>query len=63
MAFLKYISYLYLVVAGFFIYDGITKLQKDEPVVLSFLFAGAAIFMFFFRQNFQKKLENRDPKN
>jgi len=65
MAYLKYVSYLYLIMAGFFIYSGIMGLLENTTgkAILSFAFAGAAVFMFFFRRNFQKKFENREPKN
>ncbi|MDV6168962.1 hypothetical protein R1T16_11030 [Flavobacterium sp. DG1-102-2] len=58
MNYLKIVSYLYLVVAAFFAVDGILKIQKGEDCVISFLFAGLAVFMFFFRMRFAKKYPN-----
>lgn len=63
MGYLKYTQYVYLVFAIYFIYDGITKLNagNDTPW-LSFLIAGMAIFMFFFRRKFAKKYEDPNQK-
>jgi hypothetical protein len=58
MSYLKIVSYIYLAVAAFFIVDGILKIQKGEDCVISFLFAGLAVFMFFFRLRFAKKYSN-----
>jgi len=59
MVYLKYISYLYLAVAAFFIYGGITDIveKQNGHAVLSFIFAGAAVFMFFFRRWSQKRFQ------
>jgi hypothetical protein len=61
MGYMKYTQYVYLVFALYFIYDGITKLGagNDTPW-LSFIVAGMAIFMFFFRRRFLKKMEDRN---
>ena len=58
MSYLKVVSYIYLAVAAFFIVDGILRIQKGEDCVISFLFAGLAVFMFFFRMRFVKKYSN-----
>jgi ABC-type polysaccharide/polyol phosphate export permease len=63
MGYLKIVSYLYLVVAVFFIYDGIMKIKTEESYVLSFLFAGLAVFMFFFRMRFAKKMQDKKRDN
>jgi hypothetical protein len=64
MSYLKYTQYIYLVFAVFFIYDGITKWNDPEATpILSLLIAGLAVFMFFFRRNFAKKMEDRNKKN
>ena len=63
MGYLKIVSYLYLVVAVFFIYDGIMKINTEESYVLSFLFAGLAVFMFFFRMRFAKKMQDKKRDN
>jgi hypothetical protein len=64
MSYLKYTPYLYLVFAVYFIYDGVTKLNAaDATPWLSFIIAGLAIFMFFFRLKFAKKFEDRNKKS
>jgi len=59
MVYLKYISYLYLIMAGFFIYSGIAALiEKDNSnAIISFIFGGAAVFMFFFRRWSQGRMQ------
>jgi len=53
MGYLKYTQYVYILFAVFFIYDGIIKMNAgDEGYPLSFVIAGMAIFMFFFRRRF-----------
>lgn len=57
MKYLKIVSYVYLAVAVFFIVDAIIRIQANEDPVISFVFAGIAVFMFFFRMRFAKKQE------
>lgn len=57
MKFLRYVHYLYLIMAILFLYDGIVKMQNKENALLSFLFAAVAIFMFFFRRHFSNKIQ------
>ncbi|WJS96128.1 hypothetical protein NYQ10_06640 [Flavobacterium johnsoniae] len=53
MGYLKYTQYVYILFALFFIYDGVIKMNSgDEGYPLSFVIAGMAIFMFFFRRRF-----------
>ena len=59
MGYLKIVSYLYLIVAAFFIYDAIMRLQEDKNAIISFVFAGIAIFMFFFRRRYAQKFSDR----
>ena len=60
MGYLKITTYLYLVFAVFFVYDGITKLQSGEGTpYLSFAFAAVGVFMFFFRIKSLKKFDNK----
>jgi len=64
MNYLKYTPYIYLVFGAYFIYDGVTKLNAAEATPwLSFIIAGLAIFMFFFRLKFAKKFEDRNKKS
>ena len=62
MGYFKLIPYLFLVFATLFLIDGIVRLNNGENPVISFLFTGVAIFMFFFRRKYYKKFENRDNK-
>lgn len=65
MNYLKYTQYVYLVFGAYFIYDGLTKLSNPETETpwLSFMIAGLAIFMFFFRRKFAKKFDDRNKKS
>ena len=65
MGYLKYVSFLYIVMAGFFVYSGIMSIieKENSTAIISFAFAAAAVFMFFFRRHFQKKFQDRTPKN
>jgi len=60
MKILQFFQYVYLFFAALFIYDAISNIGKDSTrVVISLIFAGLAIFMFFFRKKFRKKLKNK----
>jgi len=65
MSYFKYVPYLYLIMAGFFVYSGIMGIVENSTAntVISFGFAAVAVFMFFFRRKFQKKFQDRTPKN
>lgn len=60
MGYLKFTAFIYLAVAGFFIYEGIKALQNDEDSFIRFFLAGVAIFLFFFRLRNAKKFGNRN---
>ena len=62
MRYLKIVSYLYIIMATLFVYDGIVRIQEGRDYYISFAFAGVAIFMFFFRMNFAKRRQH-DNKN
>ena len=63
MNYLKYTQYVYILFAVFFIYDGIMKLNEgNDNSTLSFIIAGLAIFMFFFRRKFARKFDDRNKK-
>lgn len=55
----KYAPYLFLIFAALFLYDAITNLMDGKDAVISFVFTGVAVFMFFFRRNYYKKFDNR----
>ncbi|WP_413999492.1 hypothetical protein ACMDB5_02745 [Flavobacterium sp. W1B] len=63
MGYMKYTPYLYLVFAGVFVYDAFVKWEMaDATPILSLLIAGLAVFMFFFRLKFAKRIEERNKK-
>jgi inner membrane protein involved in colicin E2 resistance len=48
MAYMKYTQYVYLLIAVFFVYEGITKINDGNDIpYLYFLIAGMSIVMFF----------------
>ncbi|KFF07064.1 hypothetical protein [Flavobacterium reichenbachii] len=63
MGYLKYTQYVYILFAAYFVYDGFTKLSEgNDTSTLSFIIAGMAVFMFFFRRRFVKKFDERNKK-
>ncbi|RKE98386.1 hypothetical protein [Ichthyenterobacterium magnum] len=63
MKLLQFFQYAYLFFAVLFIYDGITALgDGTNRAYVSFLLAALAIFMFFFRKRFRKKIEDRNKQ-
>ena len=60
----KFFQYAYLIFAVLFIYDGISKWGNDtNGSYISLGLAALAIFMFFFRQRFRKKYDNKEQSN
>lgn len=61
MSYIKYIQYVYLLAAGFFLYDAVYKFatNSDDSPILSLFFFGMAIFMFFFRRKFANKYSQK----
>ncbi len=56
-------EYLYLVAAIFFAYETINLWRENPTRAYLFLFfVVIAIFMFFFRRNFRKKMEKRNKQ-
>ncbi len=56
-------EYVYLVMAAFSVYLVITNWNTDRGRAYLFaFFAVVAIFMFFFKRNFRKKIEDRSNK-
>ncbi len=52
-------EYLYIIMAGFSVYVTLTSWNGDRNRAYLFLFfTVVAIFMFFLKRNFRKKIEN-----
>ena len=52
-------EYLYIIMAGFSVYVTLTSWNEDRNRAYLFLFfTVVAIFMFFLKRNFRKKIEN-----
>ncbi len=63
MKYLKYTPYLYLILGAVFIYDGVAKWgHTNETPMISFFIGCLAVFMFFFRRRFAKKIEDQNKK-
>jgi len=59
----RFFEYAYLLLAVFFAYEAINNWNTERNRAYLFLFfVVVAIFMFFFKRNFRKKMENR-PKD
>lgn len=59
MIYTKYIQYVYLAFAVFFIYEAVMQfINDDNKYVLSLLFVALAIFLFFFKRRFYNKYKN-----
>lgn len=64
MTYLKYIQYFYLIAAVLFAVDGFMNLNSNERSPwISFFFAAIALFMFFFRRRFAKKMGDQQKGN
>jgi len=64
MTYLKYIQYFYLIAAVLFAVDGFMQLGSEERSPwISFFFAAIALFMFFFRRRFAKKMADRQKRD
>ncbi|NLN25859.1 MAG: hypothetical protein GX163_09495 [Bacteroidetes bacterium] len=58
--FARFFEYFYIVAGVFFTYETIVLWNSDRPKAYLFLFfAILAIFMFFFRRNFRRRVEKR----
>ena len=61
MKLLQFFQYVYLFFAVLFVYDAISNIGKDNSrVIISFVFAALAVFMFFFRKRFRNKFDDRN---
>jgi len=60
---LKIFQYAYIFFAILFLYEAIVNWNVDRnKSYLSLLFVALAIFMFFFRKKFRKKIEDRNKQ-
>ncbi|MBB1138391.1 hypothetical protein [Myroides sp. WP-1] len=62
---LQIIPFLYLFIACLFIFDAIHKITEGVPFSdywTSFLVAGIAVFMFFFRRKYSKRMVDHYKK-
>jgi uncharacterized membrane protein len=63
MRLLKIFQYAYIVFAILFLYDAIQNWSIDRNrSYISLLFVVLAIFMFYFRKRFRKKMEDRNKQ-
>jgi len=64
MTYLRYIQYFYLIAAVLFAVDGFMQFNSEERSPwMSFFFAAIALFMFFFRRRFAKKMGDQQKGN
>lgn len=57
----RFFEYAYLIIAVFFTYEAINNWEANRDRAYLFLFfVVVAIFMFFFKRNFRKKMEERN---
>lgn len=56
-----FFEYAYLVIAVFFAYEAVNNWSNERNRAYLFIFfVVVAIFMFFFKRNFRKKMEERN---
>lgn len=61
MRFFKYFEYAYLVIAAFFLFETIRIWNEERNRAYLFAaFVVVAIFMYFFKRRFRKKMEERN---
>ncbi|HEX9826977.1 MAG TPA: hypothetical protein VGA80_10305 [Flavobacteriaceae bacterium] len=61
MKLLKFFQYAYILFAILFLYEAIINWNVDRnKSYISLLFVALAVFMFFFRKRFRKKMEDRN---
>lgn len=61
MRIIKFIQFAYLAFAALFFYDGFTKWgEEGNAAYISLFFGALALFMYFFRGKFRKKIEDKN---
>lgn len=59
----RFFEYAYLIIAAFFAYEAINTWNEDRTRAYLFIFfVAVAIFMFFFKRNFRKRIEEKNKK-
>ncbi|TVZ26809.1 hypothetical protein JM83_1800 [Gillisia sp. Hel_I_86] len=59
MKFFKYFEYAYLFIAAFFLFEAFRIWNEERNRAYLFVFfVVIAVFMFFFKRRFRRKLEN-----
>ncbi len=54
----KFFEYAYLAIMCFFVYQAYVEWEQEGGrSILYLFFAGAAVFMFFFKRRFRKRFE------
>lgn len=57
----RFIEFIYIIAAIFFAYEAINSWNTEpNKAYLYIFFVVVSIFMFFFRRNFRKKMEERN---
>lgn len=60
MSYLKFSKYLYLIISVYFVYDIIVAWNTNRNhAYLSMFLLALAVFMFFFRRNFDNKNKSK----
>jgi uncharacterized membrane protein len=63
MKIIKLFQYAYIILAGLFLWDAISKWSEDRNgAYMSLFFAAFVIFIFFFRKRFSKRFEDQNKK-
>ncbi len=61
--FFRFFEYAYLIMAVFFAYETVNNWNEAPNRAYLFLFfVVVSIFMFFFKRNFRKKMDERNKK-
>jgi uncharacterized membrane protein len=63
MKILNFFQYAYIIFAVMFIYKAVSVWSEDSRTAyLMLFFAAMAVFMFFFRKRFRKKIEDSNKQ-
>ncbi|TYP77273.1 hypothetical protein BD809_101426 [Aquimarina intermedia] len=63
MKFFKFFEIAYILIAIFFLYQAYIEWDlEDSKSILYLCFAGVAVFMYFFKRNFRKRIDANKNK-